>query len=1308
MGDFYDWSETASSNGAADSNINFAEFQNPDTVNDSARALMARLAAWRKDNAPTRSSSGTGNAYEVTSQAGGTSTYRDGEIVVLIANRANTDACTLNVNARGAKPFRPASGVAFRAGEIQANQPLIAFYRQSSDEWLALGTGYHVNAMTSGMLAQSVGARLLKIGMPVLSIAPSAPAGYIRLTEATQTLNKADWPELSAWLAGLSSPYPWGSAATTFNLPPAAGYVLRFAATSSAIDTGGARAAGSTQADQVRAHTHTFSGAGTTNVTGDHTHSVTGASSAISGSTGLARAEAASQTTSAAGAHQHTVTVSGTTDSTGADEVRVKNVAMHVDIFASSQLSAGSIGMFGFPYTWDSSTAAGDPGTARVRANNATLGSITALYINQTDVWGVNLETLLASINASSILRLSKMGAQSNTLVVRVTGTIVDNGSYFTIPCNVLAASGSFTNNDSMAFEISGGAGTAGATGATAPAPLDFTWNTGTASADPGVGNIRANNANLSAATQIYINEIDRLNVNVANFLDDIGMSTSTIKGHLFLVDLATPANRVYFRITGPIVDNGSWKTIPVAYRSGVTSLSAVNVSMLPLGRGDIGTSSSHVANVMDYGAVADGATDSTAAFTAALATGKPVYVPFSTTGYVVGSITLSSHQHIFTDPPEGRGFCKLIAKSGTADWFCFGGSYASVANFWLNANAATGAAFRIKTSTGGKEWCTVQTCYVQFSTIGVADDNHGTNKHSKTVLTEVTFAQPNGRCIEFYDTQGFIFLDQCWYDMSSTTTNAAAVFVDDNEGLFISDNFALGTYSDATPLTSQHGYHLVNCIGVWITNSDADTMGGKGWLLDHCWNVLADGASANICGGTGIEITAASGTCENIMWRGAVKGRVAAGGTPPTSDGIKIDATAAAISDIMLDVNIDEATGDGLDLTSVTNIMGQVSSHLNTGFGVRETGTSTGLLYVGLRGNTAGDTSIASGNFKVFGRGNAGFLSGPFAPATTGTAIQKANGSGGFSAAVAGTDYQAPLGYTPINKAGDSGISTLSMTLGQRVDLYLSGAAKTGFQANSGSGNLEIYASSSGALRLFVDYTNGTLGPAADNSQTLGNGSFRWSTVYAGTGTINTSDGTQKTVRGELTAQELAAWGDVRWCVYRWNDALEQKGDNARMHAGLIAQDIERCFAAHGLDARRYALFCEDEEFERIVLGKDEETGLDLTEVRPTGRKRLGLRYDQCQAFEAAYVRASIGDRDSGRRWVERLEEAGEVMGGGAAGLSPEQCRQRFPLIAAGVGIIGVDMDAVAAAVLAEQDRWASSQYEAERARLLREREAA
>ena len=455
MTDVWDWSATTpGANDTIDQLINWQEGQPPSTVNNSARAMMTRVSQVLKDLSPSRRTTGTGNTYLVTAQSAVASNYRDGEIVTSILDRTNTGAATLNSNNRGARPWRPASGIEFKAGELQALTPVISMYVQGTDEFLAVGTGYHVDAMTNGLLTQSVAASLLRIGTPMISLAPSPNPGWIRLTESTQTLNKSDWPQLSAWLAGLSTPYPWGSTSTTFSLPPAAGYMLRFAGITSAVDPDGPRALGSTQTDGIKTHTHT----GTTNAGSAHHHGATWGS--VGASTGGGAYITNIQPTGLGGGSFNTTDESAhthpfTTDATGITETRPKNVAFAVDIYASSALASGTLGIYGFSFLWDPTTSAGDPGAGHMRGNNSTLGSITNIYLSTTDNWGVTTAgAAIAAMSSGATIRLTNVGAQNNCLIVRV-GTPVNNTTYWTLPVtSVVMSNGSFANGSSLALEI--------------------------------------------------------------------------------------------------------------------------------------------------------------------------------------------------------------------------------------------------------------------------------------------------------------------------------------------------------------------------------------------------------------------------------------------------------------------------------------------------------------------------------------------------------------------------------------------------------------------------------------------------------------------------------------------------------------------------------------------------------------------------------------------------------------------------------------------------------------------------------------
>ncbi len=112
-----------------------------------------------------------------------------------------------------------------------------------------------------------------------------------------------------------------------------------------------------------------------------------------------------------------------------------------------------------------------------------------------------------------------------------------------------------------------------------------------------------------------------------------------------------------------------------------------------------------------------------------------------------------------------------------------------------------------------------------------------------------------------------------------------------------------------------------------------------------------------------------------------------------------------------------------------------------------------------------------------------------------------------------------------------------------------------------------------------------GAVFPHADNSYNLGSASYRWGTVYAGTGTINTSALAAKTDARGLSDAECAAAialaSNVR--VFRFVDAVEKKGAAARLHIGMIFEDVVATLEAHGLDPTRYGIICRDPALKRV-----------------------------------------------------------------------------------------------------------------------------
>jgi hypothetical protein len=128
---------------------------------------------------------------------------------------------------------------------------------------------------------------------------------------------------------------------------------------------------------------------------------------------------------------------------------------------------------------------------------------------------------------------------------------------------------------------------------------------------------------------------------------------------------------------------------------------------------------------------------------------------------------------------------------------------------------------------------------------------------------------------------------------------------------------------------------------------------------------------------------------------------------------------------------------------------------------------------------------------------------------------------------------------------------------------------------------------------------------PGLDNVLDLGGPSNRWTTVYADTGAINTSDEREKQDIKDLSDLERQVAVCIKGLIksFRFKDSVAKKGDKARIHFGVMAQQVAEAFKIVGLNPDNYALFCYDE------WEDDENIGIKAG-------NRYGIRYDELLAF--------------------------------------------------------------------------------------------
>lgn len=260
-------------------------------------------------------------------------------------------------------------------------------------------------------------------------------------------------------------------------------------------------------------------------------------------------------------------------------------------------------------------------------------------------------------------------------------------------------------------------------------------------------------------------------------------------------------------------------------------------------------------------------------------------------------------------------------------------------------------------------------------------------------------------------------------------------------------------------------------------------------------------------------------------------------------------------------------------------------------------------------------------------------------------------------------------VGVTPLVRTHIKGSATAEVIRIESPNARGAGAIFQSWHDATGRKGLIGYSGSDDTLKLanelnaaMVFLTNnatrmtiaaaGDILPGADNTQPLGSGALRMSVIYAGTGTINTSDEREKTWRGGLTDAELRAATRIarEIGVFQWNEAVAEKGaDGARLHIGVKAQAVWAVMAAEGLvdpigkDGRPgktpYAFLCWDEWDEQTeaitkevkIAAVTGDSGSIVTpartELQDSGKTRVtreagwrfGVRAEQLALFIAA-----------------------------------------------------------------------------------------
>jgi len=212
---------------------------------------------------------------------------------------------------------------------------------------------------------------------------------------------------------------------------------------------------------------------------------------------------------------------------------------------------------------------------------------------------------------------------------------------------------------------------------------------------------------------------------------------------------------------------------------------------------------------------------------------------------------------------------------------------------------------------------------------------------------------------------------------------------------------------------------------------------------------------------------------------------------------------------------------------------------------------------------------------------------------------------------------------------------------LGDTLDVRINSSTGTSIvEGNSSDYVLRNNVGTSARLQLGGNSTRYTwntarFSGAADNTYDLGSSSERWRDAYVAGGVTTTSDNRLKQQVRDISDAEarvaVAAKGLLK--AYKYNDAVEEKGAEARWHVGIIAQDLKAAFEAEGLDAHDYGMFMWNEWWEADVwIEEADHPDGGYTELRTwdvqadapdnaVRKDQYAIRYGELLAFIIASI---------------------------------------------------------------------------------------
>ena len=247
----------------------------------------------------------------------------------------------------------------------------------------------------------------------------------------------------------------------------------------------------------------------------------------------------------------------------------------------------------------------------------------------------------------------------------------------------------------------------------------------------------------------------------------------------------------------------------------------------------------------------------------------------------------------------------------------------------------------------------------------------------------------------------------------------------------------------------------------------------------------------------------------------------------------------------------------------------------------------------------------------------------------------------------LSGTNALAGSIVPSTDNSVDIGSSTKNIKAVYSKNIIVSGSGN-GLSLNNSSESMHISVSSGASIDLCgKDYTHGNnqgkfiLTAFDGNTYAPLAGTPSGTLTWGGQPIQYVSDQRLKQQIAEIDDKLLDAWEDVKLSQFKYNDAVDQKKDKARLHTGYVVQQIDKACKEHGVDISEYGLYCHEEypqETEEVEVEQADGTKTKERKVIREASEHYSLRYTEALIVECAYLRKCIKEL---RAEIEQLKSS-------------------------------------------------------------------